>query len=62
MGFKKKEIAAINTHSKKLPSYLNAYSRWAPEDDRGSEDYGTLEALRAAVRKAGFSDLALGLR
>lgn len=65
MGFKKREITAINTHSKKLSSYLNdiiyAYSRWAPEDERGSDGYGTLEGLRAAIRKAGFSDVALRL-
>jgi hypothetical protein len=70
LGFKGHEIANIKADPLKLLSAPGSYmdgviekwSHWAPRDARGSEDYSTLEALRTAVDKAGYPDIALKLK
>ena len=63
LGFKANELANIKAKPTLLAdaprSYLNAmleeWQQWAPGDDRGSTCYATLDALRAAVSKAGLA-------
>ena len=69
LGFEANEIENIKADPTKLinppGSYMDCiidkWSHWAPSDARGSNDYATLEALRDAVNKAGFSDIAPNL-
>ena len=66
LGFKAHEIANIRAdHSRQMNatgasmnSTVDRWSHWAPGDSRRSTDYATLEALRIAVDKAGFADIA----
>jgi hypothetical protein len=66
LGFEQHEIASIKADPMKLmnapESYMAAvigkWSQWAPRDARGSKDYATLEALKAAVDSAGYSIVA----
>ena len=44
-----------------MDGMIDRWSHWAPSDARKSKDYATLEALRNAVNKAGFPDIALEL-
>ena len=69
LGFKEYEIKnikanptlLINAPRSYLSDMLGSWSHWAPGDARGSEDFATLEALKSAVSRAGFGDIALKL-
>ena len=62
LGFKANEISIIRAkpalYADAPRSYLDAmleeWQQWAPGDARGSTCYATLDALRAAVDKAGL--------
>ena len=66
LRFTKDEIDNIKADHSKMAggpeSYLGdvigKWLHWAPGDARGSEDRATLEAMRRAVNKAGFGDVA----
>ena len=66
LQFKSYEIDGIRADPMKmmqgpaacLGEVLSTWMHWAPGDARGSEDYATLEALKTAVDKAGFGDVA----
>ena len=69
LGFKKYEIQNIqakpllltNAPRSYLSNMLESWSHWAPGDARGSKDFATLEALKSAINRAGFGDIALKL-
>ena len=54
-------IKAANAPQSYLGAVLDEWFHWAPGDARGSKDKPTLEALRTAVSKAGYGNIAAKL-
>ena len=66
MRFTRDEINAIKAHPANvaggpescLGDMIGKWLHWAPGDARGSKGRATLEALKRAVDKAGYGDVA----
>lgn len=58
MRFKEAEIARLKSKSNSLNTMIEDYLSWAPNDDRGSDDYPTLQALKDAVDHAHFENVS----
>ena len=66
LGFKAHEIASIRADPSKqmnapasfMDYTIDRWSHWAPGDSRGSTGYSSLEGLKTALDKAGFTDIA----
>lgn len=54
-------LKLMNAPGSFMDGVIEEWLRWAPNDARGSKSYPTLEALRAAVDKAGYSSIAFSL-
>ena len=70
LGFRPGELDNIHSNalhlSTDLPIYclseiLTRWLQWAPRDNRGSTNFATLEALKAALTQAGLGAAAHGL-
>ena len=69
LGFRPRELNEIQArpplYATAPKSVLNAmladWLQWAPEDQRGSKSYATLEGLRDALNKAGLSEAAYSI-